>query len=85
MNRYRVYFNRKSEFPQVWSCDEGTQDSEVNLIGFVIHQGCFTESHYSGAKPNEDSPSAWIEVTADYRYIVGGVMHFTRLPADGRA
>jgi len=82
--KYRLYFNRKSEAPQIWACDEGTQESEINVAGFVIHQGCYTESRYNGEKPNEDSPSAWIEVHADYRYIAGGIVHFTRLPADGR-
>lgn len=83
--RYRVYFNRKREAPQVWSVDEGTQESEVNVCGFVIHQGCYTSSHYNGEKPNEDSPVAWIEVHADYTYLANGIMNFTRLPADGRS
>lgn len=84
MNTFRVYFNRKREAPQVWSVDEGTQASEVNVTAFFISDGCTVRSHYNGEKPNEDTPSAWMEVTADYYYIVDGVARFTRYPADGR-
>lgn len=85
MNKtYRVYFNRHREAPQVWSIDEGTQESEVNVIDWFTHQGCTTRSRYNGEKPNDSSPSAWMEVNADNYYIVGGVAYFTRLPADGR-
>lgn len=76
MNTYRVYFNRKSEFPQVWSLDEGTQHSEVNIINFVIPQGCRSESRYNGEKPNEDSPVAWIEVQAIAFTIHDGIAYF---------
>jgi hypothetical protein len=85
MNRkFRVYFNRHSEFPQIWSVDEGTQESEINVIGFVIHRGCYLESRYNGDKPNDDSPCAWIEVQANDYYIKGGIVHFVMHPADGR-
>lgn len=84
LKRFRTYFNRHREFPQVWSIDEGTQESEVNVIGFICHQGCEIESRYNGTKPNEDSPSAWIEIRANYMYLVGGIAHFMMHPADGR-
>lgn len=81
---FRAYFNRKREFPQVWSIDEGTQASEVNVIAFIAHPGCKVASRYNGSKPNDDSPSAWIEIHADHYYIVDGVANFSLLPADGR-
>ena len=82
--RYRAYFNRKNEAPQVWSCDEGSQESEVNVIGFICHRGCEIESRYNGTKPNADSPSAWIEICANDMYLAGGIAHFVMYPADGR-
>lgn len=81
---FRAYFNRKREAPQVWSIDEGSQDSEVNIVGFVVHPGCEIHSRYNGTKANEDSPSAWMDIHADHYYINAGVAHFATLPADGR-
>jgi hypothetical protein len=85
MRKFRVYFNRKREAPQVWSFDEGTQASEVNVIDFRVLPGCTANGHYNFEKPNDDSPSAWMEVHADDYYMRGGVVFFTRLPADGRS
>lgn len=76
MRRFRVYFNRKREAPQVWSIDEGSQESEVNLQAFVIGPGCTAISHYNGQPPNEDSPSAWIEVQAHGYEITRGAAYF---------
>lgn len=84
MKQFRVYFNRKREAPQVWSIDEGTQASEINVINFFTH-GCPTSGRYNGEKANDNSPSAWMVVEADYYYIVEGIAHFSRHPADGRA
>lgn len=83
MNKFRVYFNRHREKPQIWSVDSGDQSTEANVIGFVVN-GCAVISRYNGENPNDDSPSAWIEVHADYYYIVDGVVHFSMRPADGR-
>lgn len=85
MRQFRVYFNRKREFPQVWSFDEGTQDSEVNVKNFHTLPGVVTQGAYNGEKPNDNSPSAWMVVAADDFYIKDGEVYFTRWPADGRA
>jgi hypothetical protein len=74
--RFRVYFNRKREAPQVWSIDEGSQDSEVNLTAFVIGPGCISTSRYSGEPANDDSPSAWIEVLACGFEVTRGAAYF---------
>lgn len=79
MRTYRIYFNRKAEWPQVWSVDEGAQTSEINVIGFVLH-GIHAVSH---TRPKEEiettnhlnNPFAWIEVTGLLR-IVGGKAYF---------
>jgi hypothetical protein len=85
MECYRAYFNRKREAPQVWSLDEGTQASEVNVIGFQTEPGCTMRSRYNGDKPNDDSPSAWVEIHADYYFIKDGIATFRRWPEDGRS
>jgi hypothetical protein len=84
MERYRAYFNRKREAPQVWSIDEGEQTSEINVQGFRLLPGCTARSVFNNTKPNEDSPSAWIEIHADGYYIRDGEVYFTRHPAAGR-
>lgn len=36
---YRLYFNRCADFPQIWSIDEGTCATEVNVIGARAERG----------------------------------------------
>lgn len=84
MRRFRVYFNRHREFPQIWSFDEGDQASEVNVKNFHLLPGCTSQGGYNGNKPNDNWPSAWMEIVADEFYIRGGEVFFTRYPADGR-
>jgi hypothetical protein len=78
MKIFRVYFNRKREAPQVWSVDEGSQESEVNVINFVVSEGCNAHGHYAGIPPNDNSPSAWMVVRADGYWISNGVAIFYR-------
>jgi hypothetical protein len=66
LKRYRVYFNRAREWPQCWSVDEGTQDTEVNVCGFQI-DGCAVASRSlpPGARTGLEAdrhPFAWLEV-----------------------
>lgn len=74
--RYRIYFNRSSDAPLVWSVDAGTQDTEINVSRIEIHTPL--ESFYNGNKPNPDSPVAWFETEGllicvdDTAYIVKG-------------
>ena len=77
---FRAYFNRRSEAPQVWSVDEGSQETEINVKGFVIH-GCTVNAQFNGQRPNNDSPVAWIEIEADTYRILDGVVHFSRKAA----
>ncbi len=81
---YRVYFNRKREAPQVWSIDEGTQASEINVASFFIGTGCTARGRYNGQPANDNSPSAWLEVSADQYFVARGMAMFVRLAADGR-
>ncbi|HEY1808862.1 MAG TPA: hypothetical protein VGG42_09885 [Acidobacteriaceae bacterium] len=73
---FRAYFNRKSEAPQVWSVDEGTQESEVNVKEYLIPPGCGAQSHWNDTPANNDTPAAWITVTARGYKIIGGTLIF---------
>lgn len=35
---YRVYYNKSSEFPYVWSIDSGSLDTEVKVKGIQFHK-----------------------------------------------
>lgn len=65
--KYRIYFNRRREFPQVWSIDEGTQASEINVQHIVLHVTTVTRNLGSeAAMRNTDhdlKPFAWMECT----------------------
>lgn len=81
---WRAYFNRHREAPQVWSIDEGSQETEVNVIRFECHQGCELVSHYNATPANDDAPSAWLVITAEEMSVRKGVAHFLGRLRDGR-
>ena len=57
---YRVYFNRWNEFPNIWSVDQGTQETEIT-VAQVQMEGVSART-MTGKGDNVNSPSAWIEV-----------------------
>jgi len=62
---FRVYFNRKNEFPQVWSIDYGTQESEINVQRVeLINCTAVTVYKTEGVTDFNDMPCAWFEVEA---------------------
>lgn len=62
MKLYRIYFNRLSEQPQVWSVDEGTQESEIN-VAKVLLIGCNAVTRCNlDETDTKNKPKAWIEV-----------------------
>jgi hypothetical protein len=65
--KWRVYFNRSAEAPQVWSVDQGSINSEINVRGFDIGYGCTAHEGYDSKVVKGDTrhPRAWIVVTAD--------------------
>lgn len=68
---YRVYFNRLNEAPQVWSVDEGTQKSEINVTG-VLFTDCVSETKVDLEETvNRDRPKAWIEVRGTLQIVDG--------------
>lgn len=79
MPDYRIYFNRKAEFPQVWSFDEGDQTSEVNIVDFKCHDITMVEPGADFAvKVNPDTPTVWINVRRATVQMRAGVAHFFR-------
>jgi len=73
---FRVYFNRKREAPQIWSIDEGTQATEVNVINFQLLPGCTAKGFYTAEPVNDNSPSAYMIVEADYYNVHQGIAYF---------
>lgn len=61
MKKYRVYFNRHNEFPQVWSVDEGDTETEINVREVVlIDVRAITKYDPNG--DNINTPKAFFEV-----------------------
>jgi len=78
---YRVYFNRKSEFPQVWSIDEGTQESEINVSNVEVYVPIIarnlTQEEMNSVDRNV-TPIAWFECKGRLK-VVNGVAYITEL------
>ena len=77
---YRIYFNRKREWPQVWSVDEGTQESEINVKDFLLCGVSAASKNLGSAEAMSETdhawqPFAWLECTG-YMQLHNGVAHF---------
>ncbi len=57
---FRIYFNRHSDFPLVWSVDQGDQSTEIN-VKRVVTRGVRTYTD-GGVGDNVNSPTVWIVV-----------------------
>jgi hypothetical protein len=76
---YRLYFNRCEDFPQIWSIDEGSTETEINVTDYR------TEGHVTvrgGRAPDFSAvdslrePKAWAAIDACSLRIVDGVAVF---------
>lgn len=75
MKTYRVYFNKKSEWPLVWSIDEGDQDTEINVKEVTIIAS-YSETRAivnNGHIDTTNTPLAWLAVEAKGIRIVEGI------------
>jgi hypothetical protein len=72
IKRYRIYFNRMADWPQVWSVDEGTQVSEVNVIAVHLFVSAETKLGSKAHLGSDDYPAVWIECRGVLR-LNGGV------------
>lgn len=66
---YRVYYNSKSDYPFVWSVDEGTSDTEINYRGVVIRAPSITIFNQYGQPHGWLSVCGELEVAADWAII----------------
>lgn len=74
---HRVYFNRHQSDGLIWSVDEGTQDTEINVKDVVIGELlCQTKS---GPGDNVKSPTAWIEVEESHMTVLQNVAHLFKV------
>jgi hypothetical protein len=64
---HRVYFNRKADYPLVWSVDEGTQETE-QTVREVNFRGTYGVTAM-GKGDNENSPTVWIAVYGATLYV----------------
>lgn len=58
MPTYRIYFNRRDEFP--WSVDNGDQSTEINVASVKCHRISLDSEFNPAIKPNKDVPCAWL-------------------------
>lgn len=63
---YRIYYNRALDYPQVWSIDEGTPETEITCIGFYV-DGPIARSHFELGQ----QPCAWLEVAGNLTVVAG--------------
>ncbi|HYX83236.1 MAG TPA: hypothetical protein VE714_12630 [Gemmatimonadales bacterium] len=82
MTTYRVYFNRASDAPQVWSVDEGTQATEITVIGIRLEGAdAITRVLPPDTPVDPDrAPRAWLEVRGKLQIRAGVAIFMTRLP-----
>lgn len=71
-----MYYNRSEDWPYVWSFDSGTQADEETVMAVIILPPAVTTSHFSGEKPNPDSPAAWFDVSGELE-IKDGIAYFS--------
>lgn len=64
---YRVYFNRFSDHPNIWSVDQGTQDTEINVEAVTLLNCNVTTRSNPQETVNEFRPKAWLEVYGTLR------------------
>jgi hypothetical protein len=69
---YRVYYNRSSDAPLVWSVDEGTQETEINVARVSLHF-CDVETivNLKETVNPDETPKAWLQVRGVLR-VEGG-------------
>jgi hypothetical protein len=65
MARIRMYFNRANDFPQVWSVDQGSHASEINVQAIHLYALPLVTGYNPDAEYPE--PKAWFEVDGTLR------------------
>lgn len=73
----RIYFDRTSAYPLVWSWDHGTQETESGISGWELHGvEAVSQLDMRIAPSDKEHPRAWIEVPgAQWTELKGTVLH----------
>lgn len=71
----RVYFNKKNEYPLVWSIDDGNLDNEIKVSMVVCEALGWTI--YNGEPANELSPVAWVEFQCSLFHIQDNIAYLS--------
>jgi hypothetical protein len=77
MNTYRVYYNRSTDFPNVWSFDKGDISTECIVKKIRMEPGCVLWSNFDPEKNNLTEPRAWFTVMCGHVEVTDdGVAYF---------
>lgn len=80
--RIRVYFNRLSDLPRIWSFDHGTQETEQAVSGWKLYDvDAEAGQDLTVDSSDRERPRVWIElgkvvgfnVIDDVLYVYGAV------------
>ena len=66
---YRVYYNRHSDFPLIWSVDEGDQSTEKNFKKVEFHK-VVAETGIDESVPNGDKERPRVFFVVRYANLV---------------
>lgn len=75
---FRLYFNRRREFPFVWSVDSGPGTQEFKVKDFKLHRITGNGRFEPSMGDDKDTPTAWVEITFAVLEIKADVAHFFR-------
>ena|ERR1700744_1086403 len=89
VKRWRIYFNRKDDFPIIWCVDEGDISSQIRLgrislervDAFACTDLIAPNKHrqrlpFEAMPRHPNEPAAWIEVQAKAIFELGGVTFY---------
>jgi len=68
LKKWRIYFNKKEDYPCIWSVDQGSARTEIRVQWFSVAGLPVSAGHRFGPQPpnnhefGENEPTAWIEV-----------------------
>jgi hypothetical protein len=74
---FRLYYNRASGHPHIWSIDSGTQESEFCVRNYVAHNVSFRDGKdLSVPLGDKDKPCVRIEIEHAVLAVRDGIAHF---------
>lgn len=75
--KYRVYYNRRSDYPFIWSVDEGTQETEQNVKSVEFHDvSAMTNGDLTVPRSSTETPCVWFDVLYATLTVKDGVAYF---------